>query len=66
MAIKVYKPITPGQRGMTGYSFDEITKDRPERSLVVIRKAHDQAALACHQLRCHVRPPGDLFRVPFH
>ncbi len=40
MAIKVYKPITPGQRGMTGYSFDEITKDRPERSLVVIRKAH--------------------------
>jgi large subunit ribosomal protein L2 len=40
MAVKVYKPITPGQRGMTGYSFEEITKDKPERSLVVIRKAH--------------------------
>jgi large subunit ribosomal protein L2 len=40
MAIKVYKPITPGRRGMTGYSFEEITKDKPERSLVVIRKAH--------------------------
>ncbi|MBP7227806.1 MAG: 50S ribosomal protein L2 [Longilinea sp.] len=38
MAIKVYKPITPGQRGMTGYSFEEITKGkRPERSLLIIR-----------------------------
>ncbi len=35
MAVKVYKPITPGQRDMTGYTFEEITKDRPERSLIV-------------------------------
>jgi large subunit ribosomal protein L2 len=35
MAIKKYKPTTPGQRGMTGYAFDEITKDTPERSLIV-------------------------------
>ncbi|HQF61765.1 MAG TPA: 50S ribosomal protein L2 [Anaerolineaceae bacterium] len=40
MAIKVYKPTTPGRRGMTGYSFDEITKDKPERSLIVLRTAH--------------------------
>jgi large subunit ribosomal protein L2 len=40
MAIKVYKPVTPGQRNMTGYSFEEITKSKPERSLIVIRKAH--------------------------
>jgi len=40
MAIKVYKPTTPGRRGMTGYSFDEITKDTPERSLIVLRTAH--------------------------
>jgi large subunit ribosomal protein L2 len=40
MAIKVYKPVTPGQRGMTGYGFEEITKTRPERSLVVIRRKH--------------------------
>lgn len=39
MAVKVYKPTTPGQRNMTGYSFDEITKEKPERSLVVVRKA---------------------------
>jgi large subunit ribosomal protein L2 len=40
MAVKKYKPITPGQRGMTGYTFDEITKARPERSLLVpLRKS---------------------------
>jgi large subunit ribosomal protein L2 len=40
MAIKVYKPITPSRRNMTGYSFEEITKSTPERSLIVLRKAH--------------------------
>ncbi len=40
MAIKVYKPTTPGQRNKTGYGFEEITKSKPERSLIVIRKAH--------------------------
>lgn len=35
MAIKVYKPTTPGRRNMSGYSFDEITKKRPEKSLTV-------------------------------
>ncbi len=40
MAVKVYKPITPGQRNKTGYTFDEITKDTPERSLIVLRKKH--------------------------
>ncbi len=40
MAVKKYKPTTPGQRGMTGYSFDEITKSTPERSLLVpLRKS---------------------------
>ncbi len=39
MAIKIYKPTTPSRRGMTGYSFEEITKDTPERSLIVLRKA---------------------------
>ena len=38
MAVKVYKPITPGLRNMTGYSFEEITKSTPERSLVVLRR----------------------------
>ena len=40
MGIKVYKPTTPGLRGMTGYTFEEITKSRPERSLIVMLKRH--------------------------
>jgi len=39
MAVKKYKPITPGMRDMTGHSFEEITKGvTPERSLLVIKK----------------------------
>ena len=38
MAVKIYKPKTPGQRHRTGYTFEEITKDRPERSLIVSGK----------------------------
>lgn len=34
MAIKTYQPITPGRRGMNGYDFSDITKKRPEKSLV--------------------------------
>jgi large subunit ribosomal protein L2 len=40
MAVKKYKPVTPSQRGMTGYTFDEITKTRPERSLIIARRKH--------------------------
>ena len=35
MAIKAYKPTTPGRRGMTGLTFEEITKKKPEKSLTV-------------------------------
>ena len=33
MAIKTYKPTSPGRRGMTGHAFEEITRKSPERSL---------------------------------
>lgn len=40
MPVKKYKPVTPGTRGMTGYTFEEITKTEPERSLLVpLRKS---------------------------
>ncbi len=35
MAIKKYKPTTPGRRGMTGLTFEEITKKKPEKSLTM-------------------------------
>lgn len=33
MSIKTYKPYTPSRRAMTWYSFDEITRRSPEKSL---------------------------------
>jgi len=33
VAIKVYRPTSPGRRGMSGSTFEEITKDKPEKSL---------------------------------
>jgi len=34
VAVKQYKPTSPGRRGATGHSFDEITRSKPEKSLV--------------------------------
>ncbi len=34
MAVKKYKPVTPSLRGRTGYTFEEITRSKPESSLV--------------------------------
>jgi large subunit ribosomal protein L2 len=34
MAVKVFKPTSPGRRDMTGASFEEITHSRPEKALV--------------------------------
>jgi len=33
MPIKKFKPTSPGRRGMSGSTFEEITKKRPEKSL---------------------------------
>ena len=40
MGIKKYKPTTPGQRGMTVSTFEEITAKTPEKSLTVTLKKH--------------------------
>jgi len=40
VAIKKYKPTSPGRRGMTGDTFEDITKTKPERSLTVSLKKH--------------------------
>ena len=38
MGIKTYNPYTPSRRNMTGSDFAEITKDTPEKSLLVSLK----------------------------
>ncbi len=40
MGIKKYKPTTPGLRGMTVSTFEEITKSTPEKALTVTLKKH--------------------------
>ncbi len=39
MPIRIYKPTSPGRRGMTVSTFEEITRTRPERSLVRPKKS---------------------------
>ena len=38
MGIKTYNPYTPSRRNMSGSDFAEITKNTPEKSLVVTKK----------------------------
>ncbi len=55
MGIKKYKPVTPSLRHRTGYTFEEITKTEPERSLIEPLKKH---AGRNHQGRITVRHRG--------
>ncbi len=41
MGVKNYKPTSPGRRWMTGHTFDEITRTKPEKSL--LRPLHKKA-----------------------
>jgi len=34
VALKTYRPTSPGRRAMSGSSFEEITKSKPEKSLL--------------------------------
>ncbi|MEA3253399.1 MAG: 50S ribosomal protein L2 [Chloroflexota bacterium] len=38
MALKTYKPTSPGRRGKVGMAFEELSKVAPEKSLLVPRK----------------------------
>ncbi len=46
MGIKKYKPINPTMRYKTGYTFEEITKSKPEKSLT--RHRHQKAGRNHH------------------
>ena len=55
MPTKQFKPTTPSRRGMTGFTFEEITKKKPERNLITSRK---QKAGRNQQGRITVRHRG--------
>ena len=46
MAVKAYNPTSPGRRGRTDPTFDEITRTEPERSL--LRPMHRKAGRNVH------------------
>lgn len=54
MALKTYRPFTPSSRFKTLPAFDEITKTKPEKSLVTIRKRtggrNNQGRLTCRHI----------------
>jgi large subunit ribosomal protein L2 len=55
MTLKVYKPTSPGRRGFIGLSYEEITKDKPEKALL---KANKKQAGRNNQGRLTVRHRG--------
>ncbi len=55
MAVKTYRPIPASRRWMTGYTFEEITKSVPEKSLM---KPMKQKAGRNNQGRITVRHRG--------
>ena len=67
MPIQQFKPTSPGRRGASGYTFTEITKKRPEKSLTVTLKAgnrgHAAGASPAHRLD-PLPPPLALGRQP--
>ena len=40
MAIRVYKPTSPARRFMSVLTYEEITKKKPEKSLLSVKKKH--------------------------
>ena len=64
MAIKKYKPTTPGRRGMTGLTFEEITKTSPEKALTVtIKKTGGRNTTGRITTRHHGGGHKQLYRV---
>lgn len=65
MPIKQYKPTSPGRRNASGATFEEITRSRPEKSLVVSLRS--KSAGRNNQGRITVRHRGGghrrLYRI---
>jgi large subunit ribosomal protein L2 len=67
MGVRKYKPTTPGRRGASVSTFDELTRNRPEKKLVA--KGRNKAGRNVHgrirrgtRARRHEAPlPRDRF-----
>jgi large subunit ribosomal protein L2 len=53
MGIRIYRPTSPGRRGMTGLTYEEITKQTPEKGLVVPQKGRGGRNVQGKVTVCH-------------
>jgi large subunit ribosomal protein L2 len=53
MGIRIYRPTSPGRRGMTGLTYEEITKQTPEKALVVPQKGRGGRNVQGKVTVCH-------------
>lgn len=58
MTLKKFKPVTPGRRQMSMASFEEITTNEPEKSLIKILKRHSGRNNS-GQITCRHRGGGE-------
>lgn len=56
MGLKIYKPTSPGRRGMTSVTTEDLTKKRPEKALT---KFHLRSGGRNNDGRITVRFRGD-------
>jgi len=77
MAVKVYKPTTPGRRNMTSQDFSEITTSKPVKALLTSKKSnagrnnqgkitvrHRGGGVKKHYRQINFKPAkGDEFKV---
>ncbi len=64
MPLKVYKPTSPGRRGMTGATFEEITKKEPEESLLrPLQKKAGRSNQGCITVRHRGGGAKRMYRV---
>jgi large subunit ribosomal protein L2 len=53
MGIRIYRPTSAGRRGMTGLTYEEITKQTPEKALVVPQKGRGGRNVQGKVTVCH-------------
>ena len=64
MPIKQYKPTSPGRRGASGHTFEEITRSKPEKSLLAPRRSKPAATIrAGSPFATVAAAPRDAFRI---
>jgi len=53
MGIRIYRPTSPGRRGMTGLTYEELTKKTPEKALQAPQKSRGGRNVQGKVTVCH-------------